>query len=65
MRTKNGLAGNVMTGFKLVLWGVKNKKTGVVLIGHDSKPITSRTKKEALRVLRPGEKVIRIVMEER
>jgi hypothetical protein len=54
-----------MTGFKLVLWGVKNKKTGVVLIGHDSKPITSRTKKEALRVLRPGEKVIRIVMEER
>jgi hypothetical protein len=54
-----------MTKFKLVLWGVKDKRTGVVLIGHDSKPITNRTRKEAMRILKPGEKVIRIVMEEK
>lgn len=50
--------------FRQVLWGVKNN--GIVLLGHECKPLSVHTKEEAQRTWKKkGDKIIRLIIEEK
>jgi hypothetical protein len=48
--------------FKMILWGLQHKN-GTMLLGHDMKPITNHTKKEAQQSANKDWNVVRIIME--
>lgn len=53
-----------MKKFKMIVWGYKCKSTGIILTGHDSKPITNLTKKETERGIGRDWKAVKIIIKE-
>ena len=54
-----------MKKYKIIRYGIKTKE-GIVLVGHNAIPIMNRTRKETKLVANhKGDKVVKIVIEER
>jgi len=58
------IGGTQMKKFKMVVWGFKCKSDGIILTGHDGKPITNLTKKETERGLGRDWKAVKIIIQE-
>jgi hypothetical protein len=52
--------------YRLALWGLKDRRTGIMLTGHDfPKPLTYLTHREADEAAGSVSKVIPLILEER
>jgi hypothetical protein len=53
-----------MKKFIQIVWGYRDKKTGLVVLGHDSKPITNPTKRETQGLCGKNYKPVKLITKE-
>jgi hypothetical protein len=53
-----------MKKFKQIVWGYKDKKTGIVVIGHGILPVVNPTKRETQALCGKNYRPVKIIIKE-